>query len=198
MSDAETIGVYDQRAADYRDLVKKESTHPLLVEFMALLTPNDYVLDLGCGPALSSAIMIKEGFRVDPVDASAAMVKMANESFNVGARQATFADIDGEAIYDGIWASFCLLHAKREELPTILQALNKSLKPNGVMHLTMKLGEGAKRDGIGRFYTYYTEPELKAHLQAANFSIIAQEQGEAMSLAGKLEPWIMLRSVKKA
>ena len=198
MSDEETIEVYNQRAEAYRALIQTDDVDPHLLAFMNLLEPNSYVLDLGCGPALSSSIMVKNGLRVDPVDASAEMVKLANASFHVNARQATFAEIDGEDIYDGIWASFCLLHANREALPTILQALHKSLKLNGVMHLTMKLGEGARRDGIGRFYTYYTEPELVAHLQAANFTITATEQGEAKSFTSKLEPWIMLRSVKKA
>ena len=43
--------------------------------------------------------MRKSGLRVDPIDASIEMVKLANSLYNLKARQAEFSDIDGEDIY---------------------------------------------------------------------------------------------------
>jgi len=63
-----------------------------------------------------------------------------------------------------VWANFSLLHATAEEFPTILKAIHTALKPDGALHLGMKTGEGARRDDIGRFYTFYTESQLEEHL----------------------------------
>jgi len=118
------------------------------------------------------------------------------QTYDIGARQASFSDINSEDLYDGVWASFSLLHATRADFPQILDALQKALKTNGWFHLTMKLGSGEKRDKLGRFYTYYSEDELSNYLTTAGFSIDSIATGEAMSLAGVMEPWIIILSQK--
>ncbi len=191
--DQETIAVYDNQAEDYAALTKDTANETLLA-FIQRLAPKSYVLDLGCGPADASATMRCHGLEVDPVDASAEMVRLANERYDIGARQAAFSEINSADTYDGVWASFSLLHAPAEDLPTILAALNVALKPEGWFHLTMKLGKGATRDKLGRFYSYYSQEELATHLTTAAFDIKAVQTGEALSLAGVVEPWIMFTS----
>ncbi len=194
--DQETIAVYDNQAEDYAALTKDTANETLLA-FIQRLAPKSYVLDLGCGPADASATMRRHGLEVDPVDASAEMVRLANERYDIGARQAAFSEINSADTYDGVWASFSLLHAPAEDLPKILAALNVALKPEGWFHLTMKLGKGATRDKLGRFYSYYSQEELATHLTMAAFDIKAVQTGEALSLAGVVEPWIMFTSQKK-
>ena len=196
MSDKETISVYDNKAEDYAALTQDAPDETLLA-FIQMLAPNSFVLDLGCGPADASATMRSHGLEVDPVDASAEMVRLANERYDIGARQATFSEINSTDTYEAIWASFSLLHVPAEDLPKILAALNVALKKEGWFHLTMKLGEGATRDNLGRFYSYYSQEELSKHLRTAGFSIEAVKTGEALSLAGVVEPWIMFTSQKK-
>ncbi|WP_156948199.1 class I SAM-dependent methyltransferase [Marinobacterium jannaschii] len=192
MADQETIDVYNDQVESYVEVIDPEAVDPLLLKFIARLAPEAYVLDLGCGPALSSVTMRDHGLRVDPTDASEEMVKWANEKFDIGARQALFQDIDCSNTYDAVWANFCLLHAPEEVFPDILRALNRALKPHGVMHLAMKLGSGATRDKIGRFYSYYSQQALCSYLQDAGFMVADIQLGEAMSLAGEVEPWIAL------
>lgn len=195
MTDKETITVYDNQAEAYAKLVANEADKTLL-KFIEILKPNNFVLDLGCGPANASATMREHGLKADPVDASAEMVRMANETYDIAARQASFADISSTDTYDAIWASFSLLHADRADLPAILATLHKALKSGGYFHLTMKLGEGEARDKFGRFYTYYSQEELSNHLANAGFTIDSIETGEVMGMAGKVEPWIMLLTQK--
>ena len=154
------------------------------------------VLDLGCGPGKASALMKKSGLRVDPTDASIEMVKLANNLYNVKARQADFSEIHGEDIYDGVWANFSLLHAQKREFKLYIKALYRILKPNGFFNIGMKLGKGEKRDQIGRFYAYYTEIELTEILRNAGLDVCETYYGEEMGLIGSIEPWIMLRLTK--
>lgn len=117
MTDDKTISAYDSQIDKYVETINQQPVDPLLLEFISRLKSNDYVLDLGCGPATSSATMREHGLRVDPTDASMEMVKLANATYGIAARQAQFKDIDGISIYDGIWANFSLLHATAEDFP---------------------------------------------------------------------------------
>ena len=193
--DPETIAVYDNQAEDYAALAKDAPDETLLA-FIKRFKAKDYILDLGCGPADASATMRSHGLTVDPIDASIEMVRLANERYDIGARQASFSDIHSTDTYNGIWASFSLLHATTEDFPKILAALNTALKSGGWFHLAMKLGESSARDKLGRFYSYYSHEELSDYLTTAGFTIKTVQTGEAMSLAGKLEPWIMLLCFK--
>ena len=158
-----------------------------------MIRPNGLVLDLGCGPGFASARMNKSGLRSDPVDASIEMVKLANKTYGLGARKGEFSDIQGEDVYDGVWANFSLLHAKKIDFKLHIKALYKVLKPNGYFFLGMKLGKGERRDEIGRFYAYYTETELIELLVNAGFNLCEIYHGEEIGLVKVVEPWIMLR-----
>ena len=150
------------------------------------------MLDLGCGPGNSSNIMRTAGFKTDATDASIKMVQFANHKFNIGARLATFDEIAGEDLYDGIWANFSLLHASKEDFPRYLTMLYTAIKPQGIIHIGLKTGTGAKRDKLGRYYSFYEEYELQEFLQNAGYQIIETRNGEEAGLAGDVSPWITM------
>lgn len=194
MPDFKTISVYDEQAKVYKELVAQLPEDPILLEFARQFTEGSLILDLGCGPAISAATMRAVGLNVDPVDASSKMVTLANETFNVNARQATFNDISKRPIYNGVWANFSLLHAKREDFPKILKSIQRALIPGGYFHIGMKTGTGSKRDKLGRFYTYYTEAELHAYLSDTGFTITKTQFGKDRGLSHEIEPWIAISS----
>ncbi len=191
MNDRETLDVYDERAAEYGTNFGSKSPSENLKAFMALLPAGAKVLDLGCGPGDSSRHLKTAGFNPDPTDGSAEMVRFAQEA-GLPARQETFDEISGEDAYDGVWANFSLLHALRDAMPTHLAAIRKALKPGGVFHIGMKLGQDAARDGLGRFYTYYSEDELVGLVSDHGFEVIKSHKGEERGLAGTLDPFIIL------
>lgn len=191
MADAETIAVYDRKAAEYADLTDGAMERdPRLSAFIVAMPEGGHVLDLGCGPGTSARIMAVAGIRVDAVDASAEMVAMASRHAGVTARQAEFADIDGQDCYDGIWASFSLLHAPRAALPHHLRALHKALKPGGSFVIAVKTGTGETRDEIGRLYTYYEEDTLIRLLQDHGFTPIEITRGRDRGLSGAPADWV--------
>lgn len=192
MADEQTLAVYDARVDDYIKMTRRSEIDPDLVRFMKHLPNGAKVLDLGCGPATSSVILRENGFLPDPVDASSKMVRMANERHDIGARIATFDQIDEVQVFDGVWANFSLLHARRGEMPGYLAAIHKALKQGGIFHIGMKTGKGEERDDIGRFYTYYTQDELNILLEAAGFTILDFTIGSGGGLSGKIEPWVTI------
>jgi SAM-dependent methyltransferase len=193
MTDTETIKIYDDKAAEYAKLNAGDpQKNSYLEKFITRLPTGGRVLDLGCGPGTAAARMADAGLRVYAVDGSAAMVKMAGRHTGVTAWQATFDDIKGTDIYDGIWANFCLLHASNEAMPRHLSALGNTLKSGGQFHIAMKLGTGSKRDSIGRLYSYYSEPELTALLVAAGLTVIETGYGRTIGLDGTEADWIVV------
>ncbi len=198
MADQTTISVYNQRAADYAEMMQKAEVDPVLAKFIAQLKPGDLVLDVGCGPGLMARQMMDAGLRVDAIDASTEMVRMAREDFGVNARLAQFGDIDGTNRYDGVWASFSLLHADPADFPDCLCAIHRALVPDGLFQIGMKTGTGCGRDRLGRFYAWYTQEELSDALKQAGFAIIDQTTGEDAGLSGEIAPWVSLagRAIK--
>jgi len=192
MADRDTIAAYDAAIEEYTKLTRKAQPDPALLRFIALIKPGGTVLDLGCGPADASATMRDKGLLVDPVDASAEMVRVANETHDIGARQAVFDDINAVDAYDGVWASFSLLHAARADFGRHVEAVYRALRSGGWFFMGMKLGTGEKRDRLGRQYAYYSKEELVDHLITAGFTIEESETGQALGLAGDVEPWIAL------
>lgn len=190
--DAKTIAVYDARAADYKRLTKDLDGYDHLVAFCNAMPAGANVLDLGCGPGLYAAFIAEQGSNVDAVDASVEMVKLAAQHTGVTARHASFDDISGSEIYDGIWANFSLLHAPRDAFPRHLAALHTACKPRALFHIAMKLGADAGRDTIERMYTYYQEDELLTYLTTAGFKIDRCEYGNSPGLSGEPADWIMV------
>ena len=193
MTDKETLRVYDAKAAEYAKLIKRENNDdPHLDRFINKLPTGGRVLDLGCGPGISAACMANAGLQVDAIDGSAEMIEMATQHQGVTAWQATFDEITGTNIYDGIWANFCLLHASKEAVPQHLAALVTALKPGGAFHIAMKLGSGSQRDTIGRMYSYYSEPELTNLLVAAGLTVAETAHGRTVGLDGTKADWIVM------
>ena len=154
------------------------------------------MLDLGCGPATASAHMRAAGLIPDPVDASPQMVALANQTHAIGARLASFDDIAGEAVLDGVWANFSLLHAPRTDLPRHIAAIARALRPGGLFHIGMKTGAGEGRDGLDRFYTYVTVPELRALLEEAGLRVVYEAEGREAGLAGTEDPFVLMQAAK--
>ena len=55
MADQKTIDAYNGQVNTYLKMVDELGVDPILLRFIDRLKVNDYVLDLGCGPALSVA-----------------------------------------------------------------------------------------------------------------------------------------------
>lgn len=197
MSDRETLDVYAKAAGEYAkkfariDDIDVEQFSDLKALF-ALLPQNGLVLDYGCGPGQWAAKIRGAGYRVEAMDASPEMAELAKTAFDLEVTVGTFEALEAEARYDGIWANFSLLHAPKAEFPAHLARIKRALKPNGALHLGMKLGEGEARDHLGRFYSYYQPEELTELLENAGFTVTRQRTGSGKGLAGTEDTFVIL------
>ncbi|KUP94129.1 class I SAM-dependent methyltransferase [Tritonibacter horizontis] len=195
MSDDETMAAYAKAAEEYgKGFARAKDTfhEPDYAAFVAGLPDGGTVLDLGCGPGHWAARFRDDGYRVAAVDASPEMAAYAKDTFGIDVSVAEFEDIESEALFDGIWAFFSLLHAPRDDFPSHLLRLRRALVPGGQLSLGMKLGEGERRDELGRFYAYYSEEELTALLGVLGFTVLSARRGNGKGLAGADETFVVL------
>ncbi len=195
-ADRETLEVYGRKAADYVAMANRERNDRPLDAFIKSLPAQARVLDLGCGPGSAAARMAQAGMQVDAWDATPEMAALAREQFGLEVRVATFDELDADAVYDGIYANFSLLHAPRSEMPGHLDRIAKALTAHGLLHIGLKTGIGERRDSLGRFYAYYEESELAGLLDTAGFEILSRATGTEAGLDGVEAPWIVVRARK--
>lgn len=188
-ADEKTLAAYGARVTDYEALPVTETQASALTRFLGGLPDAAHILDIGCGPGLHAERMRAAGFHVSAIDASPEFVAAARAR-GVDATLGSFDDITGR--FDGIWASFSLLHARKADLPRHLAAMRAALPPGGRLFLGMKLGEGEHRDSLGRLYAYYTEVELRQLLDEAGFHVDHTETGAETGLAGTPDPFILI------
>ncbi len=192
MADQRTIETYNETAADYVKFVSRTTPDQDLRRFIDAIPKGGLVLDWGCGPGNSAAMMQTAGLVAEAIDASEKMVALAQSNHGLNAKQATFDALDETARYDGLWANFSLLHAPKSSMPKHLQAAHTALRKNGYFHIGMKLGTGEKRDKLARMYTYYEEAELKNLIETAGFTIATSRTDAMEGMAGNVEPFIII------
>jgi len=194
MTDAKTIATYNASAADYANRFSRTEPDGDLQRFIDAIPKGGLVLDWGCGPGNSGAMMQAAGLKAEAIDASEKMVELAQTKYGLNAKHASFADLDRIDYYDGIWANFSLLHAPRADMDNHLQAAHRALKQGGLLHIGLKLGSGEKRDSMERKYTYFQEDELENLLTDAGFSIAFSRTDTMKGMVGLDEPFIIINA----
>ena len=184
--DANTIAVYDAKTEEYQTLGPSTGERKLEFRFAQSLPQSGTVLDYGCGPGRTAGYFARQGLITHAFDASEKMVRLASAHAGVTAWQAGFDAFSLPDTYDGIWASFSLLHAARSDISTLLDKIHKGLKTGGKFYIALKLGQGTARDSLGRLYTYYEEEELRNLLSHAGFTWQSHRTGEDIGLDGTI------------
>ena len=195
MADRETLTVYDERAVEYAEKFDAGQAGRHLAAFIAALPNGAKVLDIGCGTGEAASHMQNAGLHVEIWDASAEMIRIANDRFGIVGKVAEFADLSAIAEYDGIYANFSLLHEPRADMPAHLRRIGRALKPRGLFHIGLKSGTGEKRDAIGRFYCYYQDAEISRLLEDAGFTVRSRDFGAEEGLDGTVAPWIIIKAL---
>jgi SAM-dependent methyltransferase len=152
--------------------------------FVAAVTDDGRVIDVGCGPGRDSTYFHTRGLHVVGVDASKNMAAYAHGD---GVAMAV-ADMRALPLafgsLDGIWSAASLLHVPREEVASTLASWRELLRPQSVLGLSTSLGtdEGweacpydptKQRDpaGLRRWFVHHDQDVLLALIEDAGFDV---------------------------
>ena len=150
----------DNFAASTRDVAFTETQE----RFLRLMPPGGSILDFGCGSGRDTKFFLDKGYRVEAIDGSEELCRIASEYTGIHVRHMLFQELSAREQYDGIWACASILHLKRRELPDVLQRISDALKPRGILYTSFKYGnfEGMRE---GRYYSDFTEETLAALME---------------------------------
>ena len=182
--DQETLDYYSAEARAYADRTAGEADSPSMARFTAMLPAGGAVLDFGCGPAWAAHRFQQQGFEVTAMDGSTGLAEEAMRRYGVVVTVGNFDEFSAEAAFDGIWASFSLLHDTRAAMPGHLQRLHRALRPNGALYIGLKEGTGEMRDSLNRRYTYFELSEMERLLTAAGFHLDHHDRDSVLGMDG--------------
>lgn len=133
------------------------------------------ILDLGCGSGRDSKFFLSQGYRVEAVDGSPELCRLAEQVIGQPVKCMLFQDLSAIEKYDGLWACASLLHLPLDELQPVLKKCALALKPDGIMYLSFKYGTGSGQRN-GRWFTDMTLEGLTQLLATNTPKLEIQEQ----------------------
>ena len=155
MSD-KTLQYYNVNAESFAANTVAVDFSQIQQEFLSTLSPGANILDFGCGSGRDTKYFLEQGYKVDAIDGSPMLCKLASTHTGIKVRQMLFQELHAKEKYDGIWACASILHVAKNELPDILQRMYNALKPDGIIYASFKYGdfEGERN---GRYFSDFTE-----------------------------------------
>jgi SAM-dependent methyltransferase len=158
---------YDDNAQSFYDSTVDVDMVGFYCKFLPLVGAEGRILDLGCGSGRDTKYFVDLGYKVDAIDASKEMVRLASIKSGLEVKHMSFELFSPDLQYDGIWACASLLHVEPKALKSMFVHISHWLNVSGVLYASFKYGDGV-RVKDGRTFTDMDEHQLKVLLSAAN------------------------------
>ena len=128
MSENKTLDYYNKNASSFAEKTIAVDFHDTQKHFQELLPEQGYILDFGCGSGRDIKYFLSQNFRVDAIDGSEELCRIASDYTGIKVKEMLFQELDEIEKYDGIWACSSILHLTQNELKTVFGKMVKALK----------------------------------------------------------------------
>ena len=160
----DTLKYYEKNASGFSESTVKVDFTEVQDKFLALIPKGGTVLDFGCGAGRDTKAFLERGYKVEAVDGSEKLCKIASEFTEIEVKQMLFDELNEVEKYDGIWACASILHLPKAELRVVLKKMIRAVKPGGYIYSSFKYGE-FEGDRNGRYFTDFTEETFQQFMQ---------------------------------
>lgn len=179
---AATVAAYDASAAAYTNGTSAvpAGLDDLVRRFADRVGPGGRVLEIGSGPGRDARALEALGLSVRRTDISAGFVALLRADGHTADRLDPLVDDLTDpgraAAYDAVWASACLLHVARTDLPVVLRRLAAVTRAGGCLHASLKEGDGEVWSTHGhvsdpRHFVLWREQPLREALEGAGWAV---------------------------
>lgn len=154
-----TLDYYNDNVESYFITSLNADMNLIYERFLKYLSDNSFILDFGCGSGRDSKYFIDKGYKVESIDGSEELCKLASEYIHQEVKCMKFDELYDINKYDGIWACSSLLHIPKNEFKSVLIKIRDALKNNGILYISLKNGYGEEIKN-GRYFNYLTYNEF--------------------------------------
>ncbi|WP_345907021.1 class I SAM-dependent methyltransferase [Sphaerochaeta sp. UBA5849] len=191
------MNYYDKHADTYINSTVSVDMGSQYSLFLPYLPKGASILDAGCGSGRDSLHFLEQGYKVEAFDNSSAMVEHARALTGLAVRKLSFAELDYDSTFDGIWACASLLHVPRTELPAVFRLLHRALKPKGLLYCSFKDREADFSQG-GRDFSCFTSDSFKLFLSDLTvFELIELKYSQDVREGRGNERWLNILLARK-
>lgn len=192
-----TLNYYNENAQSFASGTVSVEFTEMQDRFLEKLDPGAYILDFGCGAGRDTKYFLSQGYRVDAIDGSEQLCRIASDHTGIKVRQILFQELEANEKYDGIWACASILHLPKKELKEVLKKMLTALKTDGWIYTSFKYGE-YEGNRNGRYFTDFTIDTFTDFVQGIHNLRIEEHwiTGDVRSGRGE-EKWLNLILQKK-
>ena len=176
---------YDRNAQSYSE--SNQNPEDFIDEFLEYLQNGNgkVVLDLGSGPGVNAGYMHSRNLQVIGIDLSEKMVEYAKSRYpNIEFRLGDMTKLPFPASsFDGILASYSLIHLTKDAVASVLARLYEILRPGGIIYLSVQSGNSTQGffshpliPGDQVFLNIFAKEEIFGLLSKNGFEIVSQHE----------------------
>jgi len=187
-----TLEHYDQNAGDFWAGTRDHDVSQNIAALLQYIEgePPYTILDLGCGPGRDLKTFAGLGHRATGLEGSARFAAMARAYSGCEVWEQDFLALDLPAgDFDGVFANAALFHVPSRELGRVLQELNATLKPRGVLFASNPRGSNEEGWNRGRYGAYHDLETWRRYMSAAGFVELDHYYRPA-GLPRERQPWL--------
>lgn len=192
-----TLDYYNKNAGSFAADTVSVDFQQTQNKFLDKLDSGAFILDFGCGSGRDTKYFLNQGYKVDAIDGSGELCRIASEYTGIEVKQMLFQELAECEKYDGIWACSSILHLPKGELKEVLRKMAVALKENGFIYTSFKYSEF---EGVrnGRYFTDFTIDTFTDFIQEIDHLTIADGwiTGD-VRLGRSEEKWLNLILQKK-
>ncbi len=153
------------------------------------LPPEAFILDVGCGSGRDLLWMKKQGFEVIGFERSPGLAELARENAGCEVIEADFETYGFSAIMvDAVMIIGALVHIPHDRFKEVFKNITSALTENGSVLLTLKEGEGSRKDSDGRIFFLWQDDEARELIGSLGFKVC--DFSKSVSKTGSGEVWL--------
>jgi ubiquinone/menaquinone biosynthesis C-methylase UbiE len=175
---------YDFGSKEYGEYFKTphEFIEPERQQFIQRLSAGSKILDCGCGPGMDTERFSQLGYNVTAIDLSERFVSLTKErvpTANVKKMDMRYLEFP-PASFDGLWASFSLLHIHASDVEQTLLGFRRVLQSAGVLFVAVHRGlktnwvkriiSGMERD---TYVQEWLQTEIEEVVTSSGFTVLS-------------------------
>ena len=197
MATKRTLTYYNTHAQSFTQATLNVDFTDIQNKFLDKLPAGAFILDFGCGSGRDTRYFLDQGYRVEAIDGSEELCRLAGEYIGIEVKCMLFQELQDTDRYDAVWACSSILHLTYDELITVLEKIARALKDKGLLYTSFKYGmEEGERNG--RYFTDMTEEKLTGLLEkVSDFEIEEQWITSDVRPGRGEEKWLNLFLRKK-